>query len=160
MLRPRRDAAEVERDLAVPVRLADGAGTSVFSVIPSSQPGSSTSVAASISSLGADREARHEEEAAAELLGRVDLELDAAAGRRVGLRPLAERRSRGRAGRAKASDTRIPQRTNGPLLAADEVAVAAEGQLIGHGGHAEQFARGAGLSYREAATALGRLRRP
>jgi hypothetical protein len=45
-----RDAAELERQAPVAARLADGAGTIVFKIIPSSQPGSRTIVASSISS--------------------------------------------------------------------------------------------------------------
>ena len=49
MLAAGRDPAQLQRDAAVAARLADRAGSSVFSVIPSSQPGSSTSVASLIS---------------------------------------------------------------------------------------------------------------
>ena len=134
-------------------------GTSVFSVIPSTQPGSSTSVAASISSLGADREARHEEEAAAE--------------RARASRPRARRRPRtrcrsaaagrtrsaGRGGRAARAAASTAQRTNGRRSRPDEVAVPLQGQLVRRRGHAEQFARRGTLLPGEAAT-LRRLRAP
>ena len=155
---PARTCPRSKRDLPVPARLADGRRDSRVQRDPLDPAGVEHERRSLDLPVGADREAGHEEEAAANVLGRVDLELDAVRGSGVGLRSLAERVQQ--AEEAEQSE----RREHGPAherppLAADEVAVPLQSQPVRRRGHAEQFARGESSPTGEAAT-LRRLRAP
>ena len=132
---------EVEGDLPVPARLADGRRDGRVQRDPLDPAGVEHERRSLDLPVGADREAGHEEEAAANVLGRVDLELDAVRGGGVGLRSLAERVQQ--AEEAEQSE----RREHGPAherpsLATGEVAVPLQSQPVRRRGHAKQFARG------------------
>ena len=73
------------------------------------------------------------------MLRRVDLELGCAAGHGVGVRPLAEDVQEAEDEEQPEERQQEPPDVRAPL-AADEVAVPRERELVGHGGHRRGFA--------------------